>query len=200
MMPVMDGMELLSRLKADSDFSHIPVVMLTARAGLESKLQALRIGIDDYLTKPFVEEELRASIANLLRNAENRKAISQNPVAEEDLQAEEESHSPADLKWLEEVEQSILQGIGDSRFNLSELADQLNMSPRRMQQKIKALTGLTPKQYQREVQLEFARRLLESGELPTVAEVSYRLGFEDQHYFSTLFKKRYGKMPSGYQR
>jgi DNA-binding response OmpR family regulator len=198
MMPVMDGMELLSKLKADDQLCRIPVIMLTARTGLDSKLQALRIGIDDYLTKPFHEEELQARIANLLRHVESRKMEAPSPAEKTEKAAEEPLHSAADLKWLQEVEQRILQGIGDSRFNLGELADQLALSPRRLQQKIKSLTGLTPKQYQREIQLEQARRLLESGDFATVAEVSYQVGFDAPHYFSSLYQKRYGKKPGSY--
>lgn len=198
MMPVMDGMAFLSHLKADDQLCQIPVIMLTARAGLESKLEALRIGIDDYLTKPFHEEELRARISNLLRNMRSRKARVSVQTEEAAAAAEEPAPSAADLKWLQEVESRILQGIGDSRFNLGELADQLALSPRRLQQKIKSLTGLTPKQYQREIQLEQARRLLESGAFATVAEVSYQVGFDAPHYFSSLYQKRYGKKPSSY--
>ncbi|MBK7406937.1 MAG: response regulator [Saprospirales bacterium] len=192
MMPVMDGLELLETVKGDDELCHTPMIMLTAKQSLDTKLQALRIGVDDYMVKPFKEDELLARVANLLRNRANQ------PASSSESEDAPTKVSPADLRWLEEIEQHILKNLGSRSFNLSRLADDMLMSTRRLQQKIKAITGLTPKQYQREIQLEQARRLLESGAFQTVAEVSYKVGFEDPHYFSTLFQQRYGKKPSEY--
>lgn len=104
----------------------------------------------------------------------------------------------ADARWLSEIEKIVLRHIGDTGFNLSQIADEMAMSPRRLQQKIKEITGLTPKDYQREIQLEFARRILEAGEVQSVSEISYKVGFKDAHYFSVLFQNRYGKKPNEY--
>ena len=88
--------------------------------------------------------------------------------------------------------------VGDGMFGIDQLAEKLHMSTRRVQQKLKAITGMTPKQYQREIQLESARRLLESGDFQSVSEVSHQMGFTDAHYFSKLYEKRFGKRPSDY--
>lgn len=101
----------------------------------------------------------------------------------------------ADLKWLESVEEKILAQIGNSHFKLSDLAQDLYISMRRFQQKIKKITGQTPKEYQRNIKLKAAKKILKSGQVRTVSELSYRLGFEDQHYFSGLYKKQFGITP-----
>jgi signal transduction histidine kinase/DNA-binding response OmpR family regulator len=196
MMPVMDGMELLKAIRDQEAYRNLPVIMLTAKTGSETKIEALRIGVDDYLTKPFVEEELIARVQAVVRNSRQRlgaKGAGTTPSANETPVV-----SKADLKWLEEVETIILSHVGDKLFGIDQLADQLHMSTRRVQQKIKAITGMTPKQYQREIQLESARRHLESGDFQSVSEVSNKVGFSDAHYFSKLYEKRFGKRPSDY--
>ncbi|WP_173021532.1 ATP-binding protein [Lewinella sp. W8] len=199
MMPVMDGMELLREIRSRPDWRTLPVIMLTAKAGSTEKINALRVGVDDYLTKPFAEDELNARVHALIENSRARLGERANGAGHQS--ATEPSNKPvsrADLKWLEEVEAIIMARVGDPTFGIDQLADQLNMSTRRVQQKIKAITGMTPKKYQREIQLERARRLLESGEFRSVAEVSYQIGFSDAHYFSKLYEKRFGKRPSEY--
>jgi signal transduction histidine kinase/DNA-binding response OmpR family regulator len=201
MMPVMDGFALLEAVKNNDDFRHIPVIMLTARQNQEVKLEALRIGVDDYMVKPFQETELLARVANLIRNSRERLAAIQPTTTEKKASQKPQGKAvltAADTKWLKEIEQYILDNMGNPQFGISQLAEELALSPRRFQQKIKELTGLTPKTYQREIQLEYGRRLLESGDYQTVSEVSYQIGFKDAHYFSTLFFKRFGKKPNDY--
>ncbi|MEZ4960413.1 MAG: ATP-binding protein, partial [Saprospiraceae bacterium] len=199
MMPVMDGFELLKTLKADDNLRHIPVIMLTARQKLETKLEALRIGVDDYMVKPFQEAELLTRVENLIKNSRGRLEASADGKAGVATEPSLEKLSAADLKWLTEVEKIIFDNIGNTQFSIGQLAGDLAMSTRRFQQKIKSVTGLTPKEYQREIQLEYARRLLESGDCRSISELSYMVGFKDAHYFSTLFQKRYGKRPGDYQ-
>ncbi|MEM6316308.1 MAG: helix-turn-helix transcriptional regulator [Bacteroidota bacterium] len=101
----------------------------------------------------------------------------------------------ADLRWLEKVEEKILAQISNGQFKLRDLAQDLYLSTRRLQQKIKQLTGQTPKAYQRQIKLQAAKKILESGQVQTVSELSYQLGYEDQHYFSCLYKKQFGITP-----
>lgn len=190
MMPVMDGLELLARLRQDEQWRSIPVIILTARGFPEDRLSALRIGADDYLVKPFQEEELLVRVKNRLQ-----RRPAKSPDFNQALPTPSQA-SPSELRWLSEVEAIIRDHLGDDRFNIGQLAAQLNMSPRRCQQRIKALTGLTPKAYQREIQLTFARQLLSSGQVGSVSEVSHRVGFRDPHYFSRLYQERFGSMPS----
>jgi signal transduction histidine kinase/DNA-binding NarL/FixJ family response regulator/ligand-binding sensor domain-containing protein len=199
MMPVMDGMELLKAIREKDAYRTLPVIMLTAKTGSVDKIEALRVGVDDYLTKPFVEEELIARVMATIRNSRRRLQASGSAAAGSTATATEPSIvSKADLKWLAEVEGIIMAHVGDRQFGIEQLADQLGMSSRRVQQKLKTITGMSPKKYQREIQLESARRLLESGEAQSVAEVSRQMGFTDAHYFSKLYEKRFGKRPSSY--
>jgi DNA-binding response OmpR family regulator/anti-sigma regulatory factor (Ser/Thr protein kinase) len=193
-MPVMDGYELLTILKSKADYRNIPVIMLTARADIQDKLKALRIGVDDYILKPFDEEELFVRIENLLANYEERKTFllsidTTNP--EVSLLISED-----DQKWLEEVETIILKEMNNSIFSNDYLAGILSLHRRVLYHKIKALTGLTPTRYIRIIRLQRAKLLLDQGN--SVKEVAYQVGFQTPEYFSTLFKKEFGKSPSQY--
>lgn len=189
MMPEMDGFELVEKLKKDDRFSHIPVIMLTAKAGHEDKMKALRIGVDDYLLKPFHEEELLTRIDNALSRIQGRNSD------EEANEAEIIHHSQV---WLEELEKIFLEHITDAHFTLDSAADMMHISKRQLQRRIKKYTGLTALDYIREIKLNQARHYLESGRFATVAEVSYSVGFEHTNYFSNLYLDRFGKKPADY--
>ena len=150
MMPIMDGIQLLEKVKSTKELQRIPMIMLTARQSLEVKLEALRIGVDDYLTKPFREEELKARVANLIRNRQNR--YNQDDDISTTHQLAKVTSAP-DLVWLKELEGVLTKNISNSNFKISDAADKIAISPRRLQQKIKEITGLTPKQYQRSIRL-----------------------------------------------
>lgn len=197
MMPVMDGFQLLEKIKAADAFRHIPVIMLTARADIRVRLRALRIGVDDYLTKPFVQEELMARIANLLHNYRVRMQYFSGagmPGPEKPVVAK------VDNEWLREVETLILKTLSDKQFKLEWVANQLNISVRQFNRKLQQLTGMTPKAYLQEIRLELARTLLFEGQYATVKETAFAVGFRDTPYFSELFHKRFGVIPSTYLR
>ncbi|MEO1259512.1 MAG: ATP-binding protein [Bacteroidota bacterium] len=191
MMPEMDGIELLNHLKTSEKWRHIPVIMLTARQNMKVKLEALRIGVDDYLTKPFQREELMARMKNLIANSQSRleAASIQKPNDQPTLSAK-------DQKWIKEVEELLLENMGTEGFKLSDLSNDLHQSYSNIQRKIKQITGLSPKQYERSVKLAQARTLLKSGEIRTVSEVAAHLGFENHYYFSKMYKQAYGIMPT----
>jgi YesN/AraC family two-component response regulator len=195
MMPIMDGFQLLEHLKANTAYHQLPVIMLTARTELEDRLQALRIGVDDYLTKPFIQEELFARIANLLTNAKNRKAV----VMEEDaaLTATDDI-SQEWQEWLEEVENKVKDNIGNTSYTLDQLAFDMAIGKRQFARRIKELVGLTPGEYVKIIRFTKARELLESRQFKTVKAVCYSVGFKDVVNFSRQFKERFGKKPSEY--
>ncbi|MEM9835709.1 MAG: response regulator, partial [Bacteroidota bacterium] len=190
MMPEMDGIELLTRLKDADELRHLPVILLTARKRLDVKIDALRIGVDDYLTKPFKAEELLARVDNLVQNVEQRMA--QAPTK---LKSVNKGVSIADTNWLRETESILLKNIENSKFTLNQLAEELFITPRTLQSKIKHITGKTPKQYQRDLQMHVARQKIKSGEVQTLAELGYQLGFDNPYYFAKLYKKYYGVTP-----
>lgn len=196
MMPMMDGFELLSKLKHSDQYCHLPVIMLTARSEMQDKLKALRIGVDDYLLKPFVEDELLLRISNLLENYQGRliEKVTNDSVST----LMKTTVSKADLLWLEQLETVLKTEIGNASFTFDQIERKLYISRSQMQRRIKKITGLSPNQYYREIKLQVARRLLESGEVRTVNEVATAIGFETAKYFSKIFAKRFGKRPVEY--
>ncbi|MBK8703150.1 MAG: response regulator [Saprospiraceae bacterium] len=186
MMPVMDGYQLLEQLKSGDDTRHIPVIMLTARAEARDKLKALRIGVDDYLLKPFDDEELVARIDNLLKNQSARNPEATPPPA----------MSAADCDWLEAFEMYLQQNLSSDILSIPLLAEQFAMSESTLLRQLKRLTGLTPQKYLIEMRLDKARKLLENRAYNTVAQVAYEVGYLDVKVFSRVFRQRFGKLPS----
>lgn len=190
MMPVMDGYQLLEKLKSDDATRHIPVIMLTARAEVQDKLRALRIGVDDYLHKPFDEEELLARIENLLKNSAARQQevtteASPRPIL-----------SQPDREWLENFEEYVRQHLSSDILGIADLARVFAVSESNLLRRLKRLTGLTSMQYLMEVRLTEARRLLEHRVCDSVAQVADRVGYDDARSFSRAFRQRFGKLPS----
>jgi signal transduction histidine kinase/DNA-binding response OmpR family regulator len=201
MMPVMDGFQFLEWIKSKDEFRHIPFIMLTARADIRVKLRALRIGVDDYLTKPFVEEELHARVVNLLEHHYVRMSHyteatdngSSGPSEGMPLMSE------ANAQWLAEVEALFFKKLDDKQFNLSWVAAEKFLSERQFRRRLQQLTGLSPNHYLREIRLQKAKDYLSQGNFFTVKEVSAAVGFSDTKYFSQLFLERFGLLPSAYQ-
>jgi len=196
MMPVMDGIQLLQKLKAADCWRHIPVILLTARAGMPDKLKAFRIGVDDYILKPFEEEELIARIENVLKNHQTRNiAVEEEAVLKEDNKV---ILSEADAIWLSEQEQLLKKEFINPNFTATQWAAQVALSERHLQRKLKLLTGMSPYKYLSEIRLTEARQMLETGTHHTIAEVAYSVGFSNPQSFTRSFRKRFGKVPSDY--
>lgn len=193
MMPVMDGFQFLEKLKSEDRWRHLPVIMLTARAELRDKLKALRTGVDDYMLKPFNEEELLTRVDNLLFHTENRSL-----GKEEGMSSNEPRLAAADAEWLEEQEQLLMDRLSNTKFTAAMWAAEAAVSERHLQRKIKNLTGLSPYQYLTEARLLKARTFLEDGRYKTVSEVAYAVGFSNAQSFTRNFRKRFGRVPSGY--
>ena len=199
MMPVMDGFQLVQTLKSDPHLQGIPVVMLTARADIQDKLRALRIGVDDYLLKPFDEEELLTRIHNLLGRYRERLGFAQEAASatlEDNDPSGSDDLSPVATGWLEELEALVRSEVQNDLLTVTWLSQKIFLSERQLQRRIRMLTGLSPNQYIREVRLQEARRLLETREASSVKEAAYAVNFKDEKYFSQLFRERFGKTPS----
>ncbi|MBL7815001.1 MAG: response regulator [Saprospiraceae bacterium] len=203
MMPEMDGFQLLKVLKDRDYFRGIPVVMLTARADIKDKLAALRIGVDDYLLKPFEEEELLARVENLLKNYQDRlsSSVATDPLSDESRPTDSQTPdliTTEQLLWLESLEQVIEKQMANFDLTAEIVADELAMSRAQFFRRLKSATGLTPNQYLLEVRFNHARHLLEMRKENSVKAVAYSVGMRDVKYFSQQFKERFGRLPSDY--
>ena len=205
MMPEMDGFTLLEKVKADDRFCSIPFVLLTARADIQDKLRGLRIGVDDYMTKPFEVEELLLRIKNLIKNSKNRLALNieeekvdNKPQKVKSITKSTNHQLPItnhDLKWLEQVETIALRELKNNNFNTNQLADELFISKSKLFRKIKSITGLTPMKYIKLLRLQKAKRILETEEVLTLTEVCYAIGLENTTHFAKAYEAEFGKRP-----
>ena len=200
MMPIMDGFEFLEKVKSQPKYQNIPMVMLTAKADMSNKLVALRLGVDDYLLKPFDEQELLVRIQNLLNNAQTRLAMKGNKstLVVEKVEKEEVSINKKDQLWLKELDEHILKNITKFHYNVEMLAENMLISRQHLNVRIKTITGLTAVKYLQEARLNTARQFLENQKYSSVKATALEVGFKDVKYFSKIYKKRYGKLPSSY--
>ncbi len=188
MMPGMSGEALVKHLKSHEAYFQIPILMLTARNKSDDRGSLLRIGVDDYLTKPFVQENLKAHLGHLVDLADNR-------LKNKEENAEYKGLNKSELIFLERLEQITIKKISDFGFNLTSLAEELELGTRQLNRKVKQLTGLTPMQYINEVRFQEAKKMLENRTYSSVKAVAYSVGFKAEKNFSRNFKKRFGKYP-----
>ena len=192
MMPKLDGYELCETLKTDEKTSHIPVILLTARAGEEDKLTGLDTGADDYLVKPFNARELQARVRNLI---EQRRKLRQRFIREGMLKPREIDAQSLDDLFLQKLMSNIEERMADENFSVEELSQKMNMGPRHLHRKVRALTNKSPVELIRLVRLQRARQLLAQN-AGTVSEIAYQVGFTNLSHFSKIFKEEFGKLPS----
>ncbi len=192
MMPLMDGFALSEKLKRDERTSHIPIILLTAKASQSHKIAGLETGADDYLTKPFDQKELLARLRNLLNQ---RKLLRRKFAGEIILKPSEISVNSADENFLTKVMHAIEVNMGEEDFGVEELAREATMSRSQLHRKLIALTGQTPSEVLRNTRLLRAKELLQK-KAATPSEVAYRVGFSSHTYFSKCFKEEFGISPS----
>jgi len=196
MMPDVDGFELCKALKSNIATSHIPIMLLTARAEQKDKLSGLETGADDYLTKPFSLAELKLRVKNILKFKELiRKKFEGNTIPTIEEAPELNSR---DRKFVDDVTELIEKNISNLQFGVNILAEGVFLSVSQLTRKLKAITGKTPADFIRNIRMEKAVELLKNGE--SVANVAWYVGFEDSVYFSKVFKKHFGLPPSSTKR
>lgn len=188
MMPKKNGFEVCAILKEDERTSHIPIVLLTAKADMDAKISGLERGADAYLTKPFEPRELLVRLRKLL---DLRKKLQKRYRS---LELVKPDPGPEDL-FLEKVRQAVLNKLDNPDFGIEELCQAVTLSRAQLHNKLKALTGLSTSIYIRSIRLNKAKQLLESSNL-NVSEVAYEVGFKDPKYFSRLFTNEFKKPPS----
>lgn len=198
MMPEMDGLSLCASLKKDERTSHIPIILLTARAGQEDKIEGLETGADAYLTKPFDARELRAVAANLVerqRRMQEHLMRQGQAFATTWLQPGPVAVPSAEQRFLEKVKATIEQQIGNEFFSVEDLAQSVHFSRSQLHRKLKALTGKGPNEIIRSCRLQRAKDLLEQGH-GNVSEVAMAVGYSSLSYFTRSFKEAFGQLPS----
>ncbi|MDQ3551354.1 MAG: response regulator, partial [Bacteroidota bacterium] len=192
MMPVMDGFIMTEKIKKDERTSHIPVILLTAKAGQKHKIEGLHTGADDYLTKPFDAKELLARIKNLINQ---RKLLRKKFAGEILLKPSEVTTNSADENFLSGMMKVIEKNMSEEDFGVEELAKEVAMSRSQLHRKLIALTGQAPSEVLRNTRLLRAKELLQKkSALPS--EVAYQVGFSSHTYFSKCFKEQFGISPS----
>ena len=195
MMPGIDGYELCRVLKKDILTSHIPLILLTAKAADEDVLEGLATGADDYITKPFNTKILSVRIKNLI---DLRRQLQQNLKREMTMQPVKTSISEVDKEFFKDLHQVIEKNLEDSDFNVEQLGKKLYMSRATLYRKIMALTGETPTEYIRTYRLKRGAELLKSN-FGTVLEVAMEVGFSSSAYFTKCFKDKFHQLPSEFQ-
>lgn len=193
MMPVMDGIEMLGRVKQNPLTSHIPVVVLTARADVASKVNGLERGADAYLAKPFNNEELQAQLRALISQ---RKRLQERYAAIGHLDLEEERDFHIEDAFMRKVREIMLANLGNENLDIQNICDQMSMSRTQLYRKFRSLTNRTVTEYLRSLRLHRAQELL-TGHRLTVAEAAYKTGFRNVSHFSRVYKHEFGVNPSG---
>ncbi len=196
MMPEMDGFELCSKIKQDERTSHIPLILLTARAAIPDKIRGLETGADDYIAKPFNTEELSVRVSNLI---EQRKRLHSHFHDAHQVMPDDLPLNSLDQKFMSQAMEIIESKISNSEFDVEEFVDTLHLSRSVLYRKIKALTGQSVKHFIRTIRLKRAALLLKN-KTASVTETAYQVGFNNPAYFSECFQKEFGVLPSHYHR
>ncbi|MDQ1353674.1 MAG: hypothetical protein QG657_3981, partial [Acidobacteriota bacterium] len=195
MMPGIDGVELCRKMKTDIKTSHIPIILLTAKASEQSIIQGLETGADDYITKPFNPKILSVRVKNLI---ELRRQLQQKIQKQMLLQPAEIAVSSMDRQFIEEIQTAIDKNLSNSKFNVEDLSKKLYMNRATLYRKMMALTGEPPVDFIRSYRLKRAAQLLRD-KFGTVSQVAIAVGFDNPAYFAKCFKEKFQQLPSSYQ-
>jgi predicted outer membrane repeat protein len=194
MMPKMDGFQMCSKLKTDSRTSHIPIIILTAKATMKDKISGLEIGADEYIMKPFEAEELKARIRNLL---EQRKRLHEHFRKYGLVEIEELNITSFDQKLIQKSIEVINNNLSNTNLSVEVLASNLAISKWVLNKKLSAITGDTPAEFIKRIRLSKAAKLIEHS-TGNISEIALEVGFSNPAYFAECFKKQFGLPPSQY--
>lgn len=195
MMPEMGGTELCLKLKTNLPTSHIPIILLTAKAGMESKLEGLETGADAYLTKPFNDEELKVRIRNLISQREQLRQQFSQQIAQ--LEPEKMNIRSIDQQFLTDVKSVLKEHRSNTDFSVDTFLKAIGMSRTQLHRKLKDLTGMSATELIRDYRLKYAANLLKQN-FGNITDVAYESGFGSPAHFSEKFKEKYGCTPSEY--
>jgi signal transduction histidine kinase/DNA-binding response OmpR family regulator len=196
MMPVMDGNEFCKKIRNDERTSHIPVIILTAKGGEESKLEGLETGADDYLIKPFSSRELMIRVRNLI---EQRKKLREKFSRESFFKSGKISASSIDVRFITRIREAIEKNISNEKFSVENLASEIALSRVQLHRKLKALTNHSASDFILKMRLDRAADLLKKN-AASISEIAYMTGFNTPNYFAKRFKKQFDCSPSEYKK
>ena len=196
MMPKKDGFELCQTLKTDARTSHIPIILLTARADAASRITGLKRGADAYLAKPFDPQELDVRLEKLLEIRERLQARYQSI---DQLSPNEEEAVQQEDQFILKIKSIIHEHLDEEEFGIQELCRAIAVSRTQLHRKIKALTGRSTSSFIRYLRLSHGKKLLGTSDL-NISQVAYEVGFRNPKYFSTTFYEEFGVKPKDYRK
>ncbi len=196
MMPEMDGYELTRAIKQDEDYSHLPIILLTAKTQGEDHQEALQSGADDYITKPFRLKDLQLRIDNIVENRLRMRRVVQVPASEEEPSAKKPLTQ--DEEFLQKATNCVKENIDESDYDREAFAADMGMSASSLYNKLRAITGMNVTSFIRNIRIKTACRLAKENPDLRVSDIAYRVGFKDPKYFATSFKKEMGMQPKEY--
>ncbi|MEO5561969.1 MAG: ATP-binding protein, partial [Chitinophagaceae bacterium] len=196
MMPYMDGIELTKRIKKSPALSSVPIVLLTAVGDEEMQQEIYKLGVSDYIIKPFNFEILASHIKNILADA---KKGTRKPPKFIEVSPSEVTITPAEEQFMQEVLKVIEKNMSNPEFTVEELSKELFMHRAGMYRKLLSFTGMTPLEFVRHIRLKRGRQLLEKSQM-TISEIAYEVGFNNPKKFSQHFKEKFGITPSQFQK
>ena len=207
MMPEMDGLEMVKKIKEDANACHIPIVLLSAKSSLDDRIEGLEHGVDDYISKPFSATYLKTRIKNLMEQREQLQQRYKAHLMDEttasasktmEYAPSEPQVMPQDEIFMAKVMDFINSNIANSDMSMDDFAAYMAVSRSILYRKLKAIVGMSPIDFVVEMRIKRAAQLIQTGEY-NIAEVAFQSGFSDPKYFSKSFKKQMGMTPSEYK-
>lgn len=195
MMPEMDGTELCRYVKTNIEYSHIPVIMLTAKSSDKDKITSYDLGADAFISKPFEVSLLVSRIENLMKGKE--RLIRNYTQSEDSVQLKSITYTTLDEKFIENAVKIVEENMSNEAFSLDDFVDVMNVSKSTLYRKIKSLTGMSTNEFIKDIRLKHACRIMK-GKRMSISEIAYIVGFGQPKYFTYCFKKKYGMLPSEY--
>ena len=198
MMPIMNGHELTRRLKNDPNTKALPIILLTAKTQEEDREEALSIGADDYVTKPFKMRDLELRINNIIENRKRLQTRFREQSAEETERAVAVDQPDADQEFLSRAMNLVRKHMHDTDYDRDAFALDMGFSASTLYNRLRALTGMNINCFIRDIRMKEAKRLARQQPDIRISDLAYRVGFQDPKYFATTFKKEFGVTPSEY--
>lgn len=196
MMPIMDGYQLTRHLKNDPNTRHLPIILLTAKTQEEDREEALAIGADDYVTKPFKMRDLELRINNIIENRKRLRNEFRQQTAEEAEQTVANTPSSVDQTFLTQAIACIHNHLGDADYDRDAFAADMGASTSTLYNKLRSLTGMNVSSFIRDIRMKEAQRMARQNPNIRISDLAYSVGFQDPKYFATIFKKQFGVTPT----